>query len=189
MPSSREPSDLTKTRKPRKITAQSLENAALFYVQRFATSAENLRRVLMRRVERSARVHDTDREEGAAIVDGLIDRYRRSGLLDDGGYAEARVGTLHRRGVPTQGIRTRLRQKGVGEDHIETALSKLADEVDDTDLAAAVNLARRRRLGPFRPPAQRADMRDRDLASLGRAGFSWDLARRIVDAESVDDLL
>ena len=37
---------------PRKATAASLENAALYYLERFATSSENLRRVLMRRVER-----------------------------------------------------------------------------------------------------------------------------------------
>ena len=54
---------------PRKVTLKSLENAALFYLQRYATSTENLRRVLMRRVDRSARAHSTDREEGSCFVD------------------------------------------------------------------------------------------------------------------------
>lgn len=176
-------------RQPRKVTAQSLENAALYYLQRFATSAEALRRVLMRRVERSAHTHGTDREAGAALVAALVARYRAAGLLDDRAYAGGRAETLHRRGVPTSGIRARLRRKGVGDDDIAAALASLDDAVAaDTDAAAAVNLARRRRLGPFRAAAERTAKRDKDLASLARAGFSWDLARRIVDADTPEDL-
>ncbi|MBK8906472.1 MAG: RecX family transcriptional regulator [Rhodospirillales bacterium] len=181
-------------RQPRKVTAQSLENAALYYLQRFATSAEALRRVLMRRVERSADAHDTDREAGAALVDALVARYRAAGLLDDRVYAGGRAENLHRRGVPTSGIRARLRQKGVGDDDIAAALASLDDAVAadavaaDTDAVAAVNLARRRRLGPFRPAAERTAKRDKDLASLARAGFSWDLARHIIDADTPEDL-
>ena len=76
---------------PRKATDTSLGNAALHYLGRYATSSWNLRRVLMRKVERSARFHGTDREAGAAVVDRLIARYEDSGLLDDGAYAEARA--------------------------------------------------------------------------------------------------
>ncbi|MGY9106318.1 MAG: regulatory protein RecX, partial [Alphaproteobacteria bacterium] len=77
-------------RKPRKATKKSLENAALFYLERYASSAENLRRVLLRRVERSARAHDTDRDEGAELVDGIIHRYKDANLLDDAVYASMR---------------------------------------------------------------------------------------------------
>src|SRR3546814_13752721 len=90
----RDPADAKRQRHrkgPRKATADSLANAALFYLQRYASSAENLRRVLMRRVERSVRAHGTDRAEGAALVDRLVARYREAGLLDDGAYAEMRV--------------------------------------------------------------------------------------------------
>ncbi|MHA1114431.1 MAG: regulatory protein RecX, partial [Alphaproteobacteria bacterium] len=50
------------------------------------------------------------------------------------------------------------------------------------DLAAAIAYARRRRLGPWRVAAARAERRERDLAALARAGFNYDLARRVVDA-------
>ncbi len=166
--------------RPRKLTATALQNAALFYLERFGTSAENLRRVLLRRVERSARVHGTDPEAGAALVGELIARYRASGLLDDQAYAEGRAQSLHRRGVPGHGIRLRLRAKGVNDDDIAAALQGLADGSAD---AAAVNLARRRRLGPFREPTRRAALRDKDLAAMARAGFDLDTARRVIDAE------
>ena len=142
----------------------------------------------MRRVERSARVHDTDRDDGAAHVDALVARLVSVGLVDDRVYAEGRALSLHRRGTAARVIRARLRQKGVGDDDIEAALATVAEENTDGDLAAAVNLARRRRLGPYRRTNPEPDRRQRDLAALVRAGFSYDIARRVLDGDGVDEI-
>jgi regulatory protein len=177
-----------KRKAPRKATPKSLENAALHYLGRFASSAANLRAVLLRRVERSARAHGTDRDEGAAAVDAIVARFETSGLLNDRAYAEARAGTLHRRGASARKIRAALMQKGVAQDDIETALDTLRDETADPELAAALTLARRRKLGPFRPEAARAERREKDLAALARAGFGYDVARRVIEAADIDEL-
>jgi regulatory protein len=175
-------------RQPKKATARHLENVALWYLQRFAASTDSLRKVLMRRVEKSARAHDTDREEGAVLVEEIIARYRDSGLLNDRLYAEGRTLSLHRRGISTQGIRARLAAKGVGADDIDSALGTLRDETDEPDLAAAIAYARRRRIGPFRARGDREELRERDLAALARQGFGYDIARRVIDAGGPEDL-
>ena len=171
-------------RVPRKATAKSLENAALWYLTRFGTSAANLERVLARRVERSARHHGTGREEGMAIIARLIARYRRSGLLDDRAYAIARAGTLNWRGKPVKAITLALRAKGVMSEDIDEALLALKRQGADPDMGAAARYARRRRLGPFRAAPEREEHRQRDLAALARAGFGYSVARRIIEAES-----
>ncbi len=175
-------------RQPKKATAKHLENVALWYLQRFAASTESLRRVLLRRVDKSARAHDTDREEGAALVEDIVARFRASGLLDDRVYAEGRARSLHRRGVPARGIRLRLRAKGVDADDIEVALAALREAAPDPDLAAAIAYARRRRLGPYRSGGDRDATRERDLAALARQGFDYDTARRVIDAPSAEEL-
>ena len=53
---------------------------------------------------------------------------------------------------------------------------------------AAVALARRRHLGPYRPLTERKDRRNRDLAAMARAGFDYDVARKVIDAIDVDAL-
>lgn len=172
---------------PRAITPEYLDKAALFYLERYASSAENLARVLMRRVEKAARAGISDREEGRQLVDALVERYRARGLLDDKTYAEGRARSLLRQGRPRAAIARRLAAKGVGGEAIEQALGSLADESANPDLSAAIAFARRRRLGPWRLK-DRAESRDRDLAALGRAGFSYDLARKIVSAETIEEL-
>jgi regulatory protein len=174
-------------RKPRKATAQSLRNAALFYLQRYATSAENLRRVLKRRVERAALEYGSDVQEGAGFVNEIIIRYRETGLLDDLVYAKAQTQSLRRRGNSLRMIFARLQAKGVAREDIELALTELDLSVTDADLSAAIIIARRRRFGPWRL-SDRADRRMRDLAALARRGFSYAVSKQVIDAESAAHL-
>ena len=173
-------------RGPVAATPEALERAALAYLARYAASAEHLRRLLMARVARSARVHGTDPEAGAAAVEALVARLSRQGYLDDAAYAEALTHSLNRRGTSRYGIRARLRAKGVGAEEADAALAALARDAADPDLAAGLAFARRKRLGPYRPAAERAARRAKDLAAFSRAGFDLDLARRIVDARDLE---
>lgn len=171
---------------PRRVDPAYLERAALHYLERFATSAANLRRVLLRKVDQSARAHGTDAVEGRKWVDALIERYLRSGLLNDAAYAEMKTSGLRRRGTSARAIRMKLAAKGLDGDLIDGALAEAEAEAGpdgDAEAEAAWALARRRRLGPFRPAAQRAERRDRDLAALARAGFDLDTARAVIDAQ------
>lgn len=56
------------------------------------------------------------------------------------------------------------------------------------ELAAACALVRRRRLGPYRPAGTRAAHRQKDLAALARAGFSLDMARKVLAAGNPEAL-
>lgn len=178
-----------KRKGPRKATKKSLENAALHYLSKFAASSQKLRTVLIRRVERSAYHHGTDAEEGAAWVDEIIARYLKAGLLDDQAFAQMRAESLHRRGTPLQGIRHKLRADGLTGEDIDPALDALRTEIEEPDLAAAIILARKRRLGPYRSnDDERQEKRDRDLGVLARAGFSYDIAQDVIGAETVEEL-
>lgn len=171
-----------------KISEQYLQNAALFYLQRFSSSCENLRRVLMRKAWRSARVHETDMDLCAAWIDGIIVRYREAGMLDDVAYAEAKTQTLRERGNSSQTIRAKLMAKGIPAHGAEDAISVVADRDGAGEMAAAIQFARRRRIGPFGDPKMRSARRGKGLAALARAGFSYELALKIVDAEA-DEVL
>ncbi len=170
-------------KRPRKATPQHLENAATAYLARRPAPEAHLRALLMRRVRRSADVHGTDPEEGAAAVEAVIAKCRRYGWLDDSAYAEHRARTLLARGTPPRVIRARLKHNGVGDADLAAAEAVIA-EAGDPDLEAAWAYARRRGLGPYRAPERRAERRRKDLAAMGRAGFSPPVARAVIDADT-----
>jgi len=173
---------------PKPITAAYLENAALYYLERFASSSANLKRVLMRKVIRAAAAGNGDAAEGERLVDGLVARYVAAGLVDDKAYAAQRVASLRRQGNSRFAIRGKLALKGVESELIEKALGELDEDNAQGEIAAACALVRRRRLGPFRPAAARKVAWQKDLAALARAGFSLDVARRVLRAADPDAL-
>jgi len=180
-------------RAPRRATPQYLRAAALHYLERYATPAAHLRRLLVRKVARSAAAHGTDDAEGLRAVDALIADLLRLGLLDDVAYAESRARSLHRRGQSVRAIRAALAMRGVAAEIVDGALGALTEQTAEPDLAAALAYARRRRIGPYRNCSGKAsaagpEARERELAALGRRGFSYETARRIVEATSIEDL-
>ena len=164
---------------PKRMTKAAIEAAALAYLARFATSSANLRRVLQRKVGLSAAYHGDEAAPLLAEIELLVARFTQKRILDDGLYAEMQRATLRRRGGSARAIGARLAAKGVPSETIAEALAGGDDA--GADHAAAVRLARRRRLGPFRQ-ANRAEYRQRDLAALGRAGFDYQTAVAVIDA-------
>jgi regulatory protein len=163
------------------IEAELLERWALHYLGRYASSAENLRRVLMRRVRR----HSPDAVQPASpMIDALLARYREAGLLDDAAYAAGRVRSLQRRGESLRAMRARLAAKGVAAADIADALTELQAAAADPDLAAACAFARRRRLGPYRRSPDADHLRE--LAAFARAGFGRRVAEAVLACPDIE---
>ena len=175
-------------RQPLKASPEALERSALRYLDRYDAASGHLRRLLLAKVTLSSRVHGTDATEGAAAVERLIQRLTAAGVLNDTRFARERLRSLRARGCSLAMVRARLAAKGLSQDLIETTLAEADEEDVGTDLTAALTYARRRRLGPFRSEA-RAERRERDLAALGRQGFDYETARRVIDCEDPAALL
>jgi regulatory protein len=177
-----------KRRGPKKVTPQHLERVALWYLDRWGSSSANLERVLLRRVHNSARLHGTDPEKGKRAVQALVARLQESGLLNDRLVAESKARGQFRKGQSLKAIATKLRQQGLGEEDVAAAIAGLEEASAAPNLEAAATYARRRRLGPYREEGEREERRERDLAALARRGFSFDTARKVIEAESVEAL-
>ena len=171
-----------KARRPRRATAAYLERVALFLLGRQSTTSARLRRALQRRVDRSARAHGTDAAEGRALAEALVERLTRVGLLDDARFARDRAESLLGRGTSPRAIAYKLKALGVEPAEIQAALGALRASESDPELAAAIALARRRRLGPYATAKRQSG---RELAVLVRAGFSFSVAKRVLEGPVV----
>jgi len=169
-------------RKPKPLTRERLQNYAMFYLERWSAPRAHLRRTLIRKVDKNLLFFDGDRDEMLGWVDELVERIAAAGLVNDRAWALARARTLRRRGGSRMQVVSKLRAKGVSMDDINYALNELLSE-DDSEQLAALRLAKRRRLGPWRRLDRREERRDKDLAAMMRAGYSYGLAREVIDAD------
>jgi regulatory protein len=161
----------------------TLHDAALAYLARYAATRAGLLAVLLRRIDRWARgVEDRDaaREQVAVCrlaAIAVVERLVAAGAVDDAAFAESRARSLVQSGRSRRAVTARLAAKGVAS---ELAAAAAPDDAD-TELAAALVLARKRRIGPFQ--TREDGDRQRDLGVFARAGFPRAVAQRALDTE------
>jgi regulatory protein len=174
---------------PRKITDNYLHNSGLYYLERFSSSAENFRQVMLRKVRKSCMAHpDQDFGTCAEMVDRLLTKFIELELLNDPQYTRAMVTTLRRRGKSERYIIGFLKNKGLEPNLIKSTLEKYeaqnTPEDGRTDKDAALIFARKKRLGPYRSTKEKNVQKE--LGSFARAGFSYDIAKKIIEIEDGD---
>jgi len=166
---------------PPPLNPARIEELALAYVARFATTQAKLRLYLQRKL----RERGWSSEDAPPALDELVARYAALGYVDDAAWAHMKAGSLLRRGYGARRVGEALGQAGVSED-----LRAMERPGSGEQRRAALVLARRRRFGPFAPSGteRAADprRRDRQLAAMLRAGHPLDIARRIVESDDVD---
>ncbi|WP_447757470.1 RecX family transcriptional regulator [Sphingopyxis fribergensis] len=173
----RAPSDRSK--KP--LGAARLDELALAYVARFATSRAKLTRYLERKIRESEWIDDVD---AMTACEAIADRMEALRYLDDRQYAAMRAGAMTRRGLGVRRVKAQLYVDGIAEQDSGEAI----EAAEGAAVAAAVGFARRRRFGPF---AVRASddpkQRERQVAAFLRAGHSLAIARRILSVPPGDE--
>ena len=156
-----------------------LDELALAYVARFATSAGKLTQYLKRKL----------RERGweAASqpdVSALVERLTAAGYIDDAGFARGRASGLRRRGYGDRRVEQTLRGAGISE---EVRSSVQGDEA--ASRRAALVLARKRGFGPFGAEKPDPAKRQKQFAAMLRAGHPLDSVRVLIDAASEAEAL
>jgi regulatory protein len=154
------------------LDAARLEEMALNYVGRFATSRAKLIGYMARKL----------RERGWAggsepPVEALADKIVRLGYVDDQAFALSKARSLTGRGYGERRVRQALAQAGIGEEQ-GAAARELAEQ---QAVEAALKFARRRAIGPFAARAADPAGRERALAAMVRAGHRFVLARAIIE--------
>lgn len=163
-------------RAPKPLDSARLEELALAYVARFATSRAKLEGYLARKLRERGWAG-----EGEPPVTELAARFVAAGYVDDAAFARAKSGSLLRRGYGQRRIGEALGAAGIGEDiRAEVRVG------EGERRQAALIMARKRRLGPFGPPPADRAAREKQIAALLRAGHGLDTACELVNAASVE---
>lgn len=154
------------------LNASALEQLALTYVGRFATSRGKLTAYLRRKVRE--RGWDGD---GEPPVEALAGRMAELRYVDDAAYAVMKSDAMQRRGLGARRIAQQLTMDGIEEE--------LRDDASPDDAgrwAAADRLARRKRIGPYADAPADRPLREKQVATFLRAGHDMKTARLWVDA-------
>jgi regulatory protein len=154
------------------LDRKKLEELALRYVERFATTRGKLRDYLRRKLNERGWEGESEPD-----FEAIGERFAELGYVDDAAYALSKARSLAGRGYGKRRLVQKLRGAGVEESDAEAARA----HADDEAVASALRFAERRRLGPFAlTPARDPRDREKALAAMVRAGHGFELARAII---------
>lgn len=164
------------------LDQKKLEELALRYVERFATTRAKLRDYLRRKVRERGWKGEIQPD-----FDAIAERFAAQGYVDDAAYALSKARSLSGRGYGKRRLVQKLWVAGVDEEDCEEARA----HADEEALASALRFAERRRLGPFAAEAGDPKQREKALGAMVRAGHELTLSRAIVSlppGASLEDL-
>lgn len=153
------------------LNEASLNEAALTYVARYATSRAKLIAYLARKVRERGWAGERS-PNAEAIADRMADlRY-----IDDAAYAAMKAGALVRRGYGKRRLGDIYYRDGIDEED-RTEANQIAE---DGRWEAAIAFARKKRIGSFAQEEADPDRKRKQLAAFLRAGHDMEIARQIV---------
>lgn len=175
---------------PKKISEKYLYNSGLAYLQRYPASSMHFKSVMSRKIKKSCRFHEEqDYDQCVALLTPVIAKFLELGLLDDSAYLKGMVISLRRKGLGANNIKMRLQQKGYKGEEVLEALKDYDKEEFDTDqegdFHAGLIYARKKRLGPYDVLGRKTP--EKALAAMARAGYSYGIAKKILELND-DDL-
>ena len=161
---------------PKPLEPARLNDLALAYVARFATSAAKLETYLKRKLHERGWAGERE-PDLRALVTRLVD----AGYIDDTAYARAKSGSLLRRGYGHRRIGQALGAAGIAEEVREEVRAGVIEQ-----RAAALALAKKRRFGPYGSNELDRAAREKQISAMLRAGHPLDSARILVNAATIE---
>lgn len=166
-------------RDPLPLDSARLDELALTYVGRFATTRAKLGAYLSRKLRERGW-----QGERAPDPETIVERLASLGYVDDAQYALSKARSLTGRGYGPRRVSQSLHAAGIGEEDGEAARELAGKE----SVEAALRYARRRRIGPFASEAADPAARERALAAMIRAGHSFGLSKAILSMKRGEEV-
>ncbi len=160
----------------------SLKDLAYSYLEKYSPSKQQLKVYLLKKYLTKIKGSQS-KKEVTTIIDEIINNLENNKIINDELYSDSKARMFLKRGYSLNKINQSLRMKGIDNKYIKQSLDKIKDQEIEPDFVSALKLCKRRRIGPLRPQANRELFYKKDMGILARAGFNFELSKKILDME------
>ena len=160
----------------------TLKDLAFSYIEKYSPSKQQLKVYLMKKILIKFK-STKSKKEISDLIDKVLVNLEQNKFLNDELYSDSKSRSLLRRGYSLNKINQSLRMKGIDQKFIKQSIQKIKNKEIEPDFVSALKLCKRRRIGAIRPSANRELFYKKDMGVLARAGFSFELSKRVLNLE------
>ena len=146
---------------------------AVDYLSKYDSSKVNLVNVLKRKI---LRLKTTNYEKGKLIniIERIIIKLEKNKFIDDNRYSSTKILSLSNSGKSSNFIFNYLIKKGVNKSQIQNNLNLMKQDNENWELESARIFAKKKKL------LENNESYEKKLAKMARAGFSYDICKKIL---------
>ena len=156
------------------VDEKKLLKYAVDYLSKYDSSKKNLSNVLKRKIFR-LNIKGYEKSKLINNLDNIVLKLEKSQLIDDKKYTNSKISSLSRAGKSKNYISNYLIKKGINKIEIQNNLKKFQEINNDWQLTSAKLFAKKKRL------LESNLSYEKKLAKMARAGFSYDICKKIID--------
>ena len=146
---------------------------AVDYLSKYDSSKNNLVNVLKRKILR-LNVTNFEKKKLIDIIESIILKLEKNKFIDDDRYSSTKILSLSNSGKSMNFIFNYLIKKGVNKSQIQNNLNLMKQDNENWELEAARIFAKKKKL------LEKNESYEKKLAKMARAGFSYDICKKIL---------
>ena len=150
-----------------KVTVEEMRNFSFNYIEKYAPSKQQLRTYLLKKYIKS-KIPNTNKKNLTDLIDVVLQDLEKSRFINDEFYSKSKAKSLIQRGSSINKIRSVLLSKGT----------------KDKYFFSAIKLCKKKIIGPASNESNRPLFYKKDIAVLARAGFDFEVSRKVMDIEA-----
>ncbi len=160
-------------------TVDEIKELALKYLDKYQPSKKSLQIYLFRKAI-DAQSSSVEKSEIINKIEIVLNELEEKGILNDSLYSELKSKNFLKRGYSLNKIRQHLSQKGISGELLRKTIEKIQNDETNPDFYSAIRICKKRRIGPYRPDANKEIFYKKDMGVLARSGFSYDLSKEVL---------
>ena len=169
-----------KNKKDLEATVDEIRNWSFSYLEKYSASKQQLKTYLLKKMLKKS-YKSENKKEVHNLINAVISSLEKQKFVSDKYYSDYKSKVFYKRGYSLNKIRYNLINKGIDQKYIKDSISKIKEKESDPDFFSAIKLCKRRRIGPCREESNRALFFKKDISILARAGFGYDISKKVLD--------
>ena len=155
------------------MNEKKLLKYAVDYLSKYDSSKKNLLVILKRKIFRLS-ISSFEKMKLYGFLDSIISKLEKNDLVNDSRFSISKISYLSRVGKSKQYISNYLLKKGISKIDIQKNFTEFQSNDKDWELNSAKLFAKKKKL------IESNDVYEKKLAKMARAGFSYEICKKIL---------
>ena len=168
-------------------TVEEMRNFAFAYIEKYAPSKQQLKTYLLKKYLK-ANIKSVNKSNINDLINAVLEDLEQTKFINDKFYSNSKAKSLIQRGNSINKIRSYLFSKGIKDKYIKSTLDEIIANNDDQDFFSAINVCKKKRIGPARDENNRPLFFKKDIGILARSGFDFETSKKVMDIDKDDYL-